>query len=172
MLTIILSLFKSIKIFFPSCFKYFFLLVVEMPPKSKPRNQKGKHRQFSSPDEIKSDLEKLNLEESEEGSSGDEDSSGSDDELEVRKPKGVSNLIQVENPNFPSRAPDPNAKVQLSRREREELARTKAKEREIRLTAEGKTDKAKADLARLALIRKEREDAALKRKAQLSNKKS
>lgn len=140
-----------------------------MPPKAKGKTQKGRYRQFSSPDEIQSDLNKLKLEEEEEEESGDKGSSSSSEDSssdeEVRKPKGVSNLIQVENPNFPTKKPDPNEKVQLSRREREELARTRAKEREIRLTAEGKTDKAKADLARLALIRKEREEAAAKRKA-------
>jgi hypothetical protein len=51
----------------------------------------------------------------------------------------------------------------LSRREREELEKQAAKERYEKLHLAGKTDEARADLARLALIRKQREDAAKKR---------
>ena len=46
---------------------------------------------------------------------------------------------------------------------REELQKQQAKERYDKLHMEGKTDEARADLARLALIRKQREDAAKKR---------
>ena len=54
-------------------------------------------------------------------------------------------------------------KPQLSRREREEIEKQKAKERYQKLHAQGKTEEARADLARLAIIRKQREDAAKKR---------
>ena len=46
---------------------------------------------------------------------------------------------------------------------REELQKQQAKERYDKLHMEGKTDEARADLARLALIRKQREEAAKKR---------
>lgn len=46
---------------------------------------------------------------------------------------------------------------------REEIEKQKAKERYMKLHLEGKTDQAKADLARLAIIKKQREDAARKR---------
>ena len=46
---------------------------------------------------------------------------------------------------------------------REEAEAKAKKERYMQLTAEGKTDQAKADLARLAKIRKEREDAEKRR---------
>jgi len=46
---------------------------------------------------------------------------------------------------------------------REELEKQQAKERYNKMHSEGKTDEARADLARLALIRKQREDAAKKR---------
>ena len=59
---------------------------------------------------------------------------------------------------------DSTEKVELSRREREELEKQKSKERYQKLHAEGKTDQAKADLARLALIRQKREQEAVKRK--------
>lgn len=46
---------------------------------------------------------------------------------------------------------------------REEIEKQKAKERYMKLHLEGKTDQARADLARLAIIKKQREDAAKKR---------
>ena len=55
------------------------------------------------------------------------------------------------------------AKPELSRREREEIEKQKAREHYQRLHAQGKTDEARADLARLAIIRQQREDAAKKR---------
>ncbi|KZO97603.1 hypothetical protein CALVIDRAFT_597511 [Calocera viscosa TUFC12733] len=56
--------------------------------------------------------------------------------------------------------------VQLSRREREAQEQKEAKERYWKLHQAGKTDQAKADLARLTQIRKEREQAAAQRKAE------
>ncbi|KAJ1561185.1 heat- and acid-stable phosphoprotein [Nowakowskiella sp. JEL0078] len=52
---------------------------------------------------------------------------------------------------------------QLSRREREEIEKERAKNAFWKAQMEGKTDQAKADLARLAVIKKQREDAARKR---------
>lgn len=46
---------------------------------------------------------------------------------------------------------------------REELEKQKSKERYMKLHLEGKTEQARADLARLAIIRKQREEAAKKR---------
>lgn len=46
---------------------------------------------------------------------------------------------------------------------REELEKQQAKERYQKMHIAGKTEEARADLARLALIRKQREDAAKKR---------
>ncbi len=54
--------------------------------------------------------------------------------------------------------------MELSRREREEIEKQRAKERYDKLHAAGKTDQAKADLARLALIREKREQEAAKRR--------
>ena len=59
-------------------------------------------------------------------------------------------------------------KVQLSRREKEELDKQRAKERYDKMHAEGKTDQAKADLARLAEIRRRREEEAAKRAASVA----
>jgi hypothetical protein len=52
---------------------------------------------------------------------------------------------------------------ELSRREREALEAQQAKERYMKLHLDGKTDEAKADLARLAVIRKKREEEAARK---------
>ena len=49
---------------------------------------------------------------------------------------------------------------------REEIARQRNVMRQRKLQEEGKTDQARADLARLALIKKQREEAARKREEQ------
>jgi len=59
----------------------------------------------------------------------------------------------------------------LTRREREALEAAAAKERYWKLQEAGKTDQARADLARLAVIRKEREEKARQRKAELEERK-
>jgi len=94
-------------------------------------------------------------------------------------------LIAIENPNrvqqkmkkikdlnFDDSGPSTNAtaavavaaadgdKTQLSRKEREALDAERRKQEYQRLHAQGKTDEARADLARLAIIKKQREDAA------------
>jgi len=51
----------------------------------------------------------------------------------------------------------------LNRKEREAVAKEEAKRRYQAATAAGKTDEAKADLARLAIIRQQRQEAAAKR---------
>lgn len=49
---------------------------------------------------------------------------------------------------------------------REEIERQKAKAHYMKLHLAGKTDQAKADLARLAIIKREREEAAKKKEAE------
>ena len=73
----------------------------------------------------------------------------------------------------PSKAPvkAPTAKAQpqeMTRKEREAMEAAAAKERYWKLHAAGKTDQAKADLARLAIIRKEREEKAKQRQVRVS----
>lgn len=57
-------------------------------------------------------------------------------------------------------------KPQLSRREREEIEKQRAAAAYQKLHAEGKTEQARADLARLAIIRQQREEAAKRREAE------
>jgi len=61
---------------------------------------------------------------------------------------------------------DVGAPRQISRREKEQQDKKEAKERYWKLHQAGETDEAKSDLARLAKIRKEREEAQAKRKAE------
>ncbi|KAG8971386.1 hypothetical protein FRB90_010512 [Tulasnella sp. 427] len=65
---------------------------------------------------------------------------------------------------------DMNAPKEMSRREREQKEKADAKERYMRLQQQGKTDQAKADLARLARIREERAAAQAKRQAEADAK--
>lgn len=68
---------------------------------------KGKSRHFSSPEEIQSQLARMELKEGEGSSSEEEANSDSEEESsdEDRKPKGVSGLIEIENPNRISKKP-------------------------------------------------------------------
>ncbi|GBG73451.1 hypothetical protein CBR_g16166 [Chara braunii] len=103
-------------------------------------------------------------EDSEETESDDEE-----EEDEGKKQKGVGGLIEVANPNraaarsVKAKDADIEKPVEMSRREREELDKQKAKERYWKLHEQGKTEEARKDLERLAIIRQQREEAARKR---------
>jgi len=138
-------------------------------------------------------VDKTKKKDQEESSSSGEESDEEEDEN--RKLKGVEGLLvgQIENPNrrvvkpqklknlgqdsgdgsgssASASASQGEAKPELSRREREAIEKQKAKERYQKLHAEGKTDEAQKDLARLAIIRKQREEAAAKRLAEQTEK--
>ncbi|KAF5899280.1 serine hydroxymethyltransferase, cytosolic-like, partial [Clarias magur] len=153
-----------------------------MPKGGKKGGHKGRMRTYTSPEEIdaqmKAEKERKKNEEEEEGAavndvqkddklagSGSEDS----DDESARKRKGVEGLIEIENPNRVAQKTKKVTEIelegpkQLSRREREEIEKQKAKERYMKMHLAGKTDQAKADLARLAIIRKQREEAARKK---------
>ncbi|KAM8934546.1 28 kDa heat- and acid-stable phosphoprotein isoform 2-T2 [Pelodytes ibericus] len=154
-----------------------------MPKGGRKGGHKGRVRQYTSPEEIdaqiKAEHEKAQEAELEEGGAAvdptkekkdhSSDESDEDDDDYQQKRKGVEGLIDIENPN---RAAQTTKKVtqvdlegpkELSRREREEIEKQKAKERYMKMHLAGKTDQAKADLARLAIIRKQREEAAKKK---------
>lgn len=54
----------------------------------------------------------------------------------------------------------------MSRREREEAEKAEARARYQKLHQAGKTDQARADLARLAIVRQQREQAARQKEAE------
>lgn len=126
---------------------------------------------FSASDE---ESESENEESEDSNSSEDEDDDDSDDEN--KKAKGVQGLIEIENPNrVYKKAAEKVIKVnvnaagsskpELSRREREEVERQRAAANYQKLHAEGKTEQARADLARLAIIKQHRAEAAARREA-------
>ncbi|XP_022185405.2 28 kDa heat- and acid-stable phosphoprotein [Nilaparvata lugens] len=139
----------------------------------KERQWRQTHGEESSSDEEEEDgaAAKKDLTKSS-GSSESESESESDEE--VHKAKGVENLIEVENPNRVQKKTKKSSalneailkedvKPNLSRKEREELDRQRATQHYQKLHAEGKTDEARADLARLAIIKQQREEAAKQR---------
>ncbi|KAL0983972.1 hypothetical protein UPYG_G00135390 [Umbra pygmaea] len=144
-------------------------------PRGGKKGHKGRGKQFSNPEEIDRQMKAQReleanggVEKEEEKSSGSDDSSSEEEDINKKK-SGVEGLIEIENPNRISQKSkkvtdlDINAPKELSRREREEIEKQKAKERYMKLHLEGKTDQARADLARLAIIKKQREDAQKKR---------
>ncbi|KAF6720115.1 28 kDa heat- and acid-stable phosphoprotein [Oryzias melastigma] len=157
-----------------------------MPKGGRKGGHKGRMRTYTSPEEIDAQMKAEKERKKHEQEEGEDDegaakkdasedklpgsgSDDSDDDDSERKKTGVEGLIEIENPN---RVAQKSKKVtqieldeprQLSRREREEIEKQKAKERYMKMHLAGKTDQAKADLARLAIIRKQREEAAKKK---------
>ncbi|XP_074866698.1 28 kDa heat- and acid-stable phosphoprotein [Carettochelys insculpta] len=156
-----------------------------MPKGGRKGGHKGRARQYTSPEEIDAQLQaekqKAREEEEQEGGEGaigdpkkekkslDSEESDEDDDDYQQKRKGVEGLIDIENPNRVVQTAkkvtqlDLDGPKELSRREREEIEKQKAKERYMKMHLAGKTEQAKADLARLAIIRKQREEAARKK---------
>lgn len=174
-------------------------------------NHKGRSRHFTSPEELEeerknqdkkkyrkkkddeSESESEEEEAKEEGESSDNsgsDESDSDDDGS-KKAKGVSGLIDIENPNraqkkapkiatMSAAAPTTekveknkasgSEKPELSRREREEIERQRSQAHYQKLHAEGKTEQARADLARLAIIKQHRAEAAARREQEKKGK--
>lgn len=152
--------------------------------KGKPigKGHKGQHRRFTNFEDLQAQQEKLakqtewrrqrgddeEEDDQEEEESTEEDSSEEDDDEEEEiKPKGVESLIEIENPNRAPKKPAPevkagtstSAKPEMSRREREE-AEKQRRQHSV------PTEQVRADLARLALIKQQREAARLKREAE------
>lgn len=157
-------------------------------PRGKYVNHKGRNRHFTSPEELEAERkneeqkkkwrdtrEESSDEEGEEGS--EKGSDGSDEESEEEDIKGASSVIEVQNPNRQPKkaflkANDVEEKEgpQLTRREREQLEKQKAQAAYMKRHAEGKTAQAKADLARLAIIKQHRAEAAARREAEKKTK--
>ena len=140
-------------------------------PYGRKHNYKGRAKQFTAVEELESQRKK---EESyrnrnkEESSSEEDSDSESDKEpiIEVNNP----NRVLKKNKKIAELTDVPTGPTELSRREKEEVARQEAARRYQQLHAQGKTDEARADLARLAIIRKQREEAAHKREQEKKDK--
>lgn len=87
----------------------------------------------------------------------------SDDEVEDEKKSRKTSLIETFNPNRNQQAVEKTGITELSRRQKEQLAKQKRDKEYEALQAAGKTVQAKSDLARLAIIRERREAAAKER---------
>jgi len=104
---------------------------------------------------------------SEESETESDSSSEEDEDDKVRKPKGIQGLIECENPNRAGAKAnrkitdlDVDGKPQLTRREKEEIQ----KQRAIAHHQAGKSDQARADMERLAIVRAKRAEAEQKKK--------
>nr|XP_042131186.1 28 kDa heat- and acid-stable phosphoprotein-like [Peromyscus maniculatus bairdii] len=157
-----------------------------MPKGGRKGGHKGRVRQYTSLEEINAQLQaekqKANAEDEQkeggDGASGDpqkekksldsDESEDKDDDYQQKR-NGVEGLIDIENPNLVAQTTkkvtqlDLDGPKELSRREREEIEKQKARERYMKMHLAGKTEQAKADLARLAIIRKQREEATRKK---------
>lgn len=115
---------------------------------------------------------------------GDMPSSGSESEEDEDEDEGdmrrnpnhtaKSRSQAFKQPQSPSETSSPRKagdSANLSRREREALEKEKARERYQKRLEKGETDAARADLARLDLIRKEREAARMRKDAEIQDKK-
>ncbi|GLU18109.1 hypothetical protein SLE2022_344270 [Rubroshorea leprosula] len=143
---------------------------------------KGKptgHRHFSSPEELlagSSARPRTFKKEEAEVEQQQEEESEEEVEDETEKRKGIQGLIEIENPNLVKQKnmkagdADMGKTTELSRREREEIEKQKAHERYMRLQEQGKTEQARKDLERLALIRQQRAEAAKKREQEKAAK--
>ncbi|KAJ5152878.1 uncharacterized protein N7482_009356 [Penicillium canariense] len=87
------------------------------------------------------------------------DSEASDEDLPANPNHSAKSRSQLVKPDSDAEPEQPVKKdpSQLSRREREAIEAQQARERYLKLHAEGKTDEARSDLARLAIIREQRE---------------
>ncbi|KAI3718991.1 hypothetical protein L6452_19877 [Arctium lappa] len=145
---------------------------------------KGKptgRRQFSTPEEMLAGTSsrprtfKKEEAEVEEEERSEEESEESSEEESDRK-KGTQGVIEIENPNMArpknlkARDVDLEKTTELSRREREEIEKQRAHERYMKLQEQGKTEQARKDLERLALIRQQRAEAAKKREEEKAAK--
>ncbi|KAF9908888.1 hypothetical protein EC991_009294 [Linnemannia zychae] len=111
-------------------------------------------------------------ESSEASESGSDESSEEEDVVVKRKPAPTAApASDIANPNRAAgnrimKASDLTTPIEMSRKEREAAEKEAAKQKYWKLHQEGKTDQAKADMARLAIIRQKREEAAAQRLAE------
>uniref|UniRef100_A0A1I8I188 C3H1-type domain-containing protein n=1 Tax=Macrostomum lignano TaxID=282301 RepID=A0A1I8I188_9PLAT len=126
-------------------------------PRGRGPQHKGARRQFTDEDTLAREVQELNVREGGGGRSKkkeeSDESDSSEDEAEDAGAAGGS-------------GDEDGEKTKLSRREREELQRQRDREAYERLHAQHKTAEAQADLARLAIVRAQREEAAKKREAE------
>ncbi|KAL6254934.1 hypothetical protein P5V15_014276 [Pogonomyrmex californicus] len=141
--------------------------------------RKNKGQESSSEDEDDDEPKASGVNKAKNSATESDSESESESEPEGGKAKGVENLIEVENPNRIQKKSKKlsqlnqsldTEKPELSRREREQLEKQRAYMSYQKLHAAGKTDEARADLARLAIIKQQREEAAKRREEEKKQK--
>ncbi|PYH41124.1 putative MFS monocarboxylate transporter [Aspergillus saccharolyticus JOP 1030-1] len=100
-----------------------------------------------------------------EGSGNDSD----DEDLPANPNHTAKSRSQLSSTQEDAQKPDGDLS-QLSRREREAIEAHQARQRYLKLHAEGKTEEARSDLARLALVREQREADRLRKEAEKEEK--
>ncbi|XP_052872139.1 28 kDa heat- and acid-stable phosphoprotein [Anopheles cruzii] len=160
-------------------------------PRGKYVNHKGRNRNFTNPEELeaqrKKDEEEKKWRKTREGESSEDDEDDEDneagsedsdeDESGDEKAKGAEGVIPIENPNRVAKKThkkvtelEEDDGPQLTRREKEQIEKQRAHAAYQKRHAEGKTAQAKADLARLAIIKQHRAEAAARREAEKKEK--
>uniref|UniRef100_A0A182VNF9 Casein kinase substrate phosphoprotein PP28 domain-containing protein n=1 Tax=Anopheles merus TaxID=30066 RepID=A0A182VNF9_ANOME len=155
-------------------------------PRGKYVNHKGRNRNFTNPEELEAQRKKDEEEkkwrktreqdsdeDEDEDGDGEENDSDESDSEEEENAKGAAGVIQIQNPNRVAKKSHRKVEEvaeddepQLTRREKEELEKQRAAAAYQKRHAEGKTAQAKADLARLAIIKQHRAEAAARREAE------
>lgn len=141
-------------------------MVVGGKKASKGKSVRGSERVFADATELERESRELNNRRRQTNS--DEES---EEEVERKSANPAADIIEISNPNRTNgkntmklQDLDLNSEQpELSRREKEALQKEQAKAHYMKMQMEGKTDQARADLARLAIIRKQREEAKLKK---------
>ena len=127
------------------------------------KNLKGRAKKFTSIEELESQRREEQNWRSKDNESSEEDSSSEDEKPEIIQTNNPNRVVQKEKKLSQLDDITSTGTAELSRREREEIQKQEAARRYQQLHAQGKTDEARADLARLAIVRKQREEAARKR---------
>lgn len=131
--------------------------------------QKSNHRSHGRHVSSAEDVQERNLREAREAEEEGAPAKGSDEEEVVEEKKGAKKgplavMAGEGNPNANKGNPNEfKDGIELTRKQREEIDRAAARRRYEEAHAAGKTDEAKADLARLEAVRKRREEAAQKK---------
>ncbi|KAF8977001.1 hypothetical protein BGZ46_007729 [Entomortierella lignicola] len=141
---------------------------------TQPNAEKSKERDLSE-SESGSESDAIPLKSAEPESESESEQENDPNNTMISSPITPTPGIQVNNPNHgikreKNKLLDMDTPIGMSRREREAAEKEAAKQRYWKLHQEGKTDQAKADMARLAVIRKQREEAAAKRLAEAKAK--
>eukprot|EP00111_Clytia_hemisphaerica_P020102 TCONS_00059236-protein len=143
-------------------------------PRGRGKNYKGRTRHFTSAEEIDRQMNddkwrktREEAEDSEESDSDEEEGGKKGGVIDIANPNRVQNKMKKVTELEDG---DQSGKPELTRREREAIEKEQARQKYEKLHAEGKTDEARADLARLAIVKKQREEAAKKKDQEKKDK--